>query len=198
LSVLESQAFSAPQSTSVRFTVREATAAAHARLDKGLGRLDLAREHGYRQFLTIIAPAHLALEALLKRSGIGSIVPDWSERSRSAALRRDLAALGEAVEPLDLDIDDVHEPFALGILYALEGSRLGGRYLLRAVKAGGGDRPVEFLEHGDSHLWGSFCAMLEASPQAHAHLDDVIAGAHYAFAAFERSARESFDGDNHA
>lgn len=187
MSVIEIQRDRAPQGPSIRFAVKEATAAAHARLDQGLGHLDLARADGYRLFLKTIAAAHLPLEALLERSGIARIVPDWTQRARSAALSRDLEALGEEVEPLDLDIDPVSEPFAFGILYTLEGSRLGGRYLLQTVQHGHAHLPAEFLQHGDTRLWGSFCAQLEASPQAHAHLDDVITGARTAFSIFERA-----------
>lgn len=197
MSVTESRQNYAPQGISIRFAIKEATAAAHQRLDQGLGRLDLTYSGGYRQFLKIIASAHLPLEALLERSSIARIIPDWPERTRGAALRRDMEALGETVEPLDPGIvDAVSQPFALGILYTLEGSRLGGRYLLETVKRARANPPAEFLKHGDSRLWGSFCAQLEASPEAHAHLDDVIAGAHYAFSIFDRSMREAFESES--
>jgi len=191
VSVTEIQNNFASQGISIRFAVKEATAAAHERLDHGLGHLDLAQADGYRQFLKTIAAAHLPLEALIERSGIARIVADWPQRSRSAALRRDLEALGEQPEPLDLDIDPVNQAFALGILYTLEGSRLGGRYLLQTVQHSHAHLPVEFLQHGDSRLWGSFCAQLEASPQAHTHLDEVIAGACTAFSIFERAMHKS-------
>lgn len=195
MSVIESRQNSASQGVSIRFAIKEATATAHERLDQGLGRLDLTYSGGYRLFLKTIAAAHLPLEALLERSGIAGIVTDWPQRTRSEALRQDLQALGETVEPLNLDIDPVGEPFALGALYTLEGSRLGGRYLLETVKRARANPPAEFLKHGDTRLWGSFCAQLEASPQAHAHLDDVITGARYAFSVFERAMRKSlFDG----
>ena len=187
MSVIEILGDRAPQGTSIRFAVKEATAAAHERLDQGLGHLDLAQADGYRRFLKTIAAAHLPLEALLERSGIARIITDWSQRSRSSALRRDMEALGEQPEPLDLDIDTVNQAFALGILYTLEGSRLGGRYLLQTVQHSHAHLPVEFLQHGDTRLWGRFCAQLEASPEAHAHLDDVIAGARTAFSIFERA-----------
>jgi heme oxygenase len=184
----------APKAVSIRAAVKAATQQAHARLDAGLGRIDLTHSAGYRLFLKTIAAAHLPLEALLERSGIDRIVPDWPERSRAQALKRDLAALGETVEPQALGIERVDAPAAFGILYTLEGSRLGGRTLLDTVRRARANPPAEFLSHGDSRLWGRFCAQLEASPAAHAHVGAVIDGAQFAFATFETAMRRALDG----
>lgn len=198
VSITENHRANALPSVSIRFAVKEATRTAHERLDHGLGRLDLTHGGGYRLFLKTIAAAHLPLEALLERSGVERILSDWPERTRAEALRRDLEALGESAVTENLDIELVDEPVAFGVLYTLEGSRLGGRYLLETVKRARANPPADFLQHGDSRLWGSFCAQLEASPAAHENLDDVIAGAQYAFTVFERAMRESLFSDGAA
>jgi heme oxygenase (biliverdin-IX-beta and delta-forming) len=174
-----------------RFLLREATAAAHARLDAAFSRLDLQSLPDYRRFLQANAAALLPLEGSLVQSGVAELFPDWTLRSRTAALVRDLMALGgdaPGLEPLrQLDREAM-----LGTLYVLEGSRLGAAYLLPNVEqspdplvAGS----VAYLSHGAGlRLWQSYCARLE---QQSADIDDpakMIDGALQAFALFEHSA----------
>lgn len=72
-----------------------------------------------------------AIGAALEEMGPG-LVPDFDGRMRSAVLFEDIRDLGGAFQSRSVDIFD-DEAAALGALYVLEGSRLGGRVLARRV-----------------------------------------------------------------
>jgi heme oxygenase len=78
----------------------------------------------------------------------------------------------------------------IGTMYVLEGSRLGAKFLLKAVADAADPRIAEataYLSHGTGkRLWQSFLAKL-ASEEA-CDEDEVIEAARSAFAAFEQAA----------
>lgn len=74
------------------------------------------------------------------------------------------------------------------MLYVLEGSRLGGKLLLRRALANP-DRQMRsatrYLGHGDGRdLWRFFLERLEASPTVASAPDAAVAGARDAFSLF--------------
>jgi heme oxygenase (biliverdin-IX-beta and delta-forming) len=175
----------------LRSILRDATADEHARLDARLGALDLCTVAGYRQFLEINASALLPLEQSLAVAGVRDVLPDWDERTRSEAILSDLTALGGSPRPLD--VPALTDRFAvLGTLYVLEGSRLGGAYLLRTVRQC--SDPVisgntAFLGHGAGRpLWPGFLAILESQADDLADEAAIVAPARRAFALFEQAA----------
>lgn len=119
---------------SARGALRSATAADHARVDALFSAHDLSNARGYGDFLVAQARAHLPVEAALDAYGVEALLPDWPERRRAGALIADLGELSRALpEPLPLPpfVDD--DAAALGIVYVLEGSRLGGSLLNRSI-----------------------------------------------------------------
>jgi heme oxygenase len=146
----------------LRFALRAATDAAHRRLDLGFA------THG---------------------ADAADLPPDWPSRRRSAVLQADLGGLAilapeVAPTPLPRTLSGAEAP---GLLYVLEGSRLGGQVLLRQVLASP-DPLVRgnagFLQHGAGlRLWPSFATWLGTRPASdHAA---AIRGAQRAFALFE-------------
>lgn len=148
---------------------------------------------GYRRLLAVQSLALPQCEAMLDASTIATLIPDWEDRRRGAALAADCEALGLAAPtpassartaPLALSPGQ-----AVGMLYVLEGSRLGARLLHRRLQENpdphcrAADR---FLTHGaDERLWTSFVAWLDALELTPT---DAIAGAHHAFALFSQAA----------
>lgn len=180
-----------PPSLPLRDKLRQATDAAHRSLDAQFGRFDLTSLGGYRRFLSASAAALLPLEAALGDAGVARIMADWPRRSRRAAILSDLARLDALLPPL-CDVPALSRTHALGVLYVLEGSRLGAKFLLRALE--GCRDPViagatSYLAHGaGERLWPTFLEALErqsVTPDAEA---DVIAGAQLAFATFRDAA----------
>lgn len=178
----------------LRMILRRATAEAHARLDAGWDIHDLAQRPAYTAFLSSMAAALVPLEARLEADAVAARLPDWPVRRRSAALLADLAGLSVRPAHAAPTGPDGSGPGEIaGILYVLEGSRLGGQLILRRVLASPDAvvrDNVRFLRHGEGmRLWPSFAAWLAADAGARADIDGAIAGAHRAFAAFEAASR---------
>jgi len=178
--------------TSLRDRLRVATTDNHAALDAAVSGWRLQTASGYGAFLSASAAALSPLEHALERAGVGSWLPDWPARARGAALAQDLAALGLSA-PTSEPADVASPAFGAGLLYVLEGSRLGARFLARQVRAADTDLPLAYLTHGEGQdLWRSFLVWLEAIPKVGFRTDAAEAGARYGFQyfsdAFERLA----------
>lgn len=147
----------------------------------------------YAEFLSASAAALWPLEQALGTANVARILPDWHERARSAALRADLADLGISAPPTTPAPEIKDDAFLFGVLYVLEGSRLGARLLTRRVLATGTPsmhRATRYLRHGEGKpLWQTFLCRLEASAAVRRAPKCAVAGAIAAFACFtERSA----------
>jgi heme oxygenase len=123
-------------------------------------------------------------------AGVVRILPDWERRSRRRAILADLRKLGERPQVARQVTLDFHN--ILGVVYVLEGSRLGGRVLLgKAMQSG--DPVVRsataYLRHGAHEpFWSSFLAILEHEGRSLCHEGRVVDGARLAFRLFEESA----------
>lgn len=173
---------------SARTMLRAATADLHQAVDARFsGPFESCRE-SYVGFLTALARAVPSLEAGLEKGGVARLFPDWRDRSRSAALRDDLDRL-EAPIPRPIRMPPpATEAEMLGMIYVLEGSRLGGQLLLRRAL----DNPdpdvraaTRYLGHGAGRdLWRSFVDRLEASDAVAAQPQEAVLGARAAFRLF--------------
>ncbi len=172
--------------------LRAATAEAHQRLED---RLDLLRApvsarriagaiEGFWGFHSVWEPAMDAQPVL---------APLWSGRARRAAIRADLMALGRdaatiaALPRCEPAAALANTPWrALGALYVLEGSTLGGQVIARALAGQpwlppGGLRTFNPYGAETGARWRAFRAGAEALAPAHTHAA-VIDGALDAFA----------------
>lgn len=170
---------------SARFALKAVTASAHDRLDARFSRLDLADRRDYGAFLLAQAGAFPPIEEALDRSGAAEVVVDWPSRRRSAALLADIAALGlqrppEVSSPVLGSTADI-----LGALYVLEGSRLGGTVLVRAVPD---SLPKSFLAPGNPAAWRVFVKMLDERLSSQADIDQAAGTAQAVFEAFSSAA----------
>jgi heme oxygenase len=175
----------------MRFRLKRATAHAHARLDQGFASPSLQSCSDYSRFLRANAAALLPLEAWLETSGVSGMLPDWNRRRRSAAILADLDDLCAVADPLSLALAPLSAAATFGVLYVLEGSRLGARYLAATCAASTDTRvrgAMRYLRHGeDDRLWPSFVVSLERSAEVRNAPQDCIAGALEAFAVFQRA-----------
>jgi heme oxygenase len=116
---------------SARATLRTATAASHEAVDAAFGAFDLSDAVSYGRFLTAHARA---LPAIEKALAANDTLPPF--RPRTALLEQDLATLGLTMpNPLAV-AEPASDAAAFGALYVIEGSRLGGAILARAVPSG--------------------------------------------------------------
>ena len=170
--------------TSLRDRLRASTSNDHAALDAVVSGWRIETPLGYGAFLSASAAALAPLELALERAGVAGWLPDWPQRSRRVAVTRDLAALGLEVPPFRAA--SVPSPeFGAGLLYVLEGSRLGARFLARQVQAGGAGLPLAYLTQGEGQdLWRSFLVWLDAIPKVGFRTDAAEDGARYGFQCF--------------
>lgn len=167
-----------------RDRLRAATAESHAALDAVVGDWRIETPLGYGAFLSASAAALAPLEVALERAGVTDWLPDWPRRTRRVALDRDLAALGLQPAPSGPAFVPSRD-FGAGLLYVLEGSRLGARFLARQARAGLDDPPLAYLTHGhEDDLWRSFLLWLEAIPKVGFRTDAAEEGARYGFRCF--------------
>lgn len=168
--------------------LRTATADLHAKVDARFADAFAGNAADYSGFLLAMAAVLPPLERALERAGIDRTVPDWEERRRASLLLDDLQAFGAAppreVEPPRVD----GEARQLGVVYVLEGSRLGGKVLLRRALSHPDLRvraATRYLSHGAGRdLWASFLARLETSSAVAHASDEAVAGARAAFTLF--------------
>jgi heme oxygenase len=173
---------------SARTMLRAATADLHSAVDARFSGPFESDRGAYIGFLTALARAVPSLEAGLEAGGVARLLPDWRERCRSAALRDDLDSLDAAVPRPARVAAPATEAEMLGMIYVLEGSRLGGQLLLRRA-LGNPDPDVRaatrYLGHGVGRdLWRSFCERLEASGAVAAAPQEAVLGARTAFSLF--------------
>lgn len=168
---------------SLRDRLRAATAESHAGLDAQVAAWKIETPLGYGAFLSASAMAIAPLELALERAGVVDWLPDWPSRVRRTVLAHDLAALSLEVPPFATAVVPSAD-FGVGLLYVLEGSRLGARFLARQVRAAGHGLPLNYLTQGEgADLWRTFLAWLE-KPNVGTQTDEVEAGARYGFQCF--------------
>lgn len=172
---------------SLRDRLKVATAHEHDALDAVVTVAHMETKAGYRAFLNASARALIPLELALERAGVSDWLPDWPDRARRHALKSDLSMLGS--KPFAPATAAIPSPaFGAGVLYVLEGSRLGGRLLSRQVRAADAGLPIAYLTHGqEQNLWRTFLTWLEASPKVDCRTDIVEAGARYGFRCFSEA-----------
>jgi heme oxygenase len=158
--------------------LRQATREAHLRLETrfdAVGHLaDPARRRTtMRRYAALYIPACVALESAL------SVIPglDLDLRARAAGLA---AYAGE--EPLPTFPHPRSHADALGMLYVIEGSTLGGRFILRELEARGVTAPeLSFLapgHRGTGPRWRVLLEIIEREGSRDvASRDDMVRGA---------------------
>jgi len=170
---------------SLRSALRAQTADCHAEVDALFGNFNLSDINDYRAFLRSHARAVPAVEAALEQSGITRLLPDWPERRRTSLLLADIAELGDsATSPLPQP-ELRNEASLWGAVYVLEGSKLGGAMLAKAVPA---HLPSRYLSpQGPKGSMRAFMERLDTSG-----IDDIagaVAAARDVFCLFLRAAQ---------
>ncbi len=178
---------------SLRMALREITARAHQRVDAAFSHLDLADPAGYRRFLHAHGTILPECERVLAESGAADLIADWPNRIRAPALAEDIAATGGHRPQSIARLEPLSPPGVLGMMYVLEGSRLGGAILAKRVRDNNPDplcrAATRYLLHGEGlRLWPSFVRVLDSAPGLQDDPDAVIAAALATFDLFEAAA----------
>ncbi|TAV50052.1 biliverdin-producing heme oxygenase [Rhizobium leguminosarum] len=118
---------------SLRSALRAQTADCHAAVDTLFGSFNLSRIQDYKAFLRAHARVVPAIEHALENGGIGRLLPDWPERRRAHLLAADIRELDDRLPVLLPQPALRSEAAVWGAAYVLEGSKLGGALLAKAV-----------------------------------------------------------------
>lgn len=172
---------------SAALILRARTAARHDEVDAAYAAFALDDASGYRAFLLAHARALPAAEAALAST---PQLPEW--RPRTPLLADDLATLGLPLPP-PLPFAVTGAAFAWGVLYVVEGSRLGGAMLARQVDPG---LPRRYLDATfAAGEWRSLRIALDTQAQRHGFdwIEDAVRGAEACFALYRRAAAFSED-----
>ena len=165
----------------------EASPAMQAVVSDGLTR------EAYREHLARLLPFTAGTEAALGAvPGLRGWLPDLDARLvKTAWLRADLAALAARPRQRGGHAPELDVPAALGTLYVVEGSTLGGRIIERHLHKTLGVTPDDggrfYHAYGPDRgpRWTAFKAALDAYGDAHPHhTDAVVDAAGNAFEAF--------------
>ena len=172
--------------------IRRATRDEHRATEAAVGLLHAPiTDASYGTFLRLTWGAMMPLERQLLASPLAAIAElDVRSRQRMPALAADLGAIGIAahalaVTPVSPDLSTAAR--ALGALYVVEGSTLGGAFLARRVGATLPAAPLRYLNgHGPATgaKWKALLAFMQAFLDARPGAEsDVTSAARDTFAA---------------
>lgn len=179
-------------------TLRQESAQLHRRIEATLRLPDTIRDAAdYRAWLCRYLGFYAPLECLFRAfEDWTSVGIDPSLHAQSGCLNDDLAALAEERETIPYATPDLLPELptmshALGSLYVVEGSRLGGRAILRDLERRLGPEIAGATRFfcGDTAgpTWQSFRATLDDFGFRYPQLrDDVVSGATRTFISLER------------
>lgn len=128
---------------------------------------------GYVRFLIVQYLFHRDLAALYDDSRLQALLPDLAERGRLAQVAADLSDLDHDLPAAEAPIftagEDHDLPTALGWLYVVEGSKLGGALLRKEAARIGlsddfGARHLAPTPDGPAAHWRAFAQALDAVP----------------------------------
>jgi heme oxygenase len=175
-----------------RSRLRSATDDAHRRLDEIVDQAGFFDDRpSYTSYLEATLRARQPLELALTDSGAEALFDAWPKRRIVAALREDIADVtgsAPAADPSNV-VPTLSAAQAIGSLYVLEGSALGGRQLaLRAHALSPAFGARHFARQtAIPKSWSAFLRVLEALPLDAAQEDECITAAVAVFASFERA-----------
>ncbi|HEY0253446.1 MAG TPA: biliverdin-producing heme oxygenase [Kofleriaceae bacterium] len=153
-------------------SLRDATAELHREAERHVRILDPdATEATYTRYLEKMFGFHAACEHAFS-------IP-FADRIKSRLIADDLVELGGVAEPLAVIPQMRSRSYELGCAYVLEGSTLGGAFILAKMPS---QRATRFLRgYGErtGEMWRSFCAELETAEDP----QETVAGARDTFTA---------------
>ena len=174
--------------------LKEKTEIAHQQLEKVLIER-LKSISSVDDYLKILSGFHgyiKPLEDRIDNNIDASILPDYNDRRKSAALRADLAHFNSSSYfALSSDVPAIQNPFeALGALYVLEGSTLGGQIISRMITQKLQLQENEGLSFFQSYgarthtMWECFKAVLDVDVPAERY-EAVVNAAEQTFIKFK-------------
>lgn len=179
--------------------LRSETATAHQSLED-LVQIEtcLRTPAKYADLLTRFHGFYAPMETVLEESDARNLDLDLENRRKAVWITEDLEALGQTGQPelVCFALPAVKSTArALGALYVLEGSTLGGRTISGMMQGSAIPENARRFFHGygseTGPRWKAFCTAVDNYVAAEGHSDEVVAGANDTFSAMENWMRET-------
>jgi len=171
--------------------IKEATKAAHLDLEKKvIQKMKAIRSNAdYADFLKYFYTYFSQVEKAIAPFITAELLPDYKERRNSSYIKSDIEALGGNVN----DIPSVTLPSitneleALGALYVMEGSIMGGPIIVKMLEKGGITEGVSFFSgYGEAtgQKWGIFVGVMNQQATTEEEENTAIVAANQTFLRF--------------
>jgi heme oxygenase (biliverdin-IX-beta and delta-forming) len=119
---------------------------------------------------------------------LSTVLPDIEQRKKSRWIENDLVRLGETtpqISPLPITASHprIDVPFALGMMYVLEGSTMGGRYILNNISSvekiavTGAQQYFSGYRENTGRFWTTLKAVIKTNAISENDNKQIIAGA---------------------
>ncbi|MCD0490510.1 biliverdin-producing heme oxygenase [Pedobacter sp. MC2016-14] len=171
--------------------IKEATKTPHQEVEKKVvAKIKTIRnEADYADLLKHFYAYFNAVEQVIAPYITTAVLPDLAERRNASYIRADIEALGGTVDELPFatapEVNNTVQ--ALGALYVLEGSIMGGPYIVKMLQKGGLTKGFSFFSgYGEAsgQKWGEFTAVLDALAKNEEDEKQALQAAHETFARF--------------
>ena len=176
--------------------LRSETKHNHQALEKAMipGLKQAVTPEAYAKILNVFYGYFKPIENLLDAQLDEKIVPAYGQRRKAHILLEDLSAmnLNGATPPLATDlpeISSIHQ--ALGAMYVLEGSTLGGQVITKMLKQNLNLADTAYLKFFSGYgeethkMWASFIGTLDTYAADESKHDEMIEAATNTFAKFQ-------------
>lgn len=174
-------------------SLKESTKEAHLSLEKKVVQKMKAirSDADYADFLKHFYAYFDQVEQAIAPYITADILPDHAERRNSLYLKQDILELGADVQDLPAaQAPQINQTIAaLGALYVMEGSIMGGPIIVKMLEKSGITKGVSFFSgYGEAtgNMWGKFVAILNAHAQSPEDEQLAIDAANATFSNFEK------------
>lgn len=171
--------------------IKEATKTAHQQLEKivVLRMKAIRSNEDYAEFLKCFYAYFSEVEKAIAPYITAAILPDYAERRHAVYLKNDIEALGFSTDRLPaVTIPVITNTLqALGALYVMEGSIMGGSIIVQMLAKSGITNGVSFFSgYGDATrtMWEKFVTVMNAQATTIAAEAIAIAAADETFTRF--------------
>lgn len=151
----------------------------------------------YSSLLSLFYKYFGGLEQKIDRVVDHELLPDYAERRKTSSIADDIHALGGTVPAFSDTQPEINDhQQALGALYVIEGSALGGKIISKMISQALGDAASPALSfyqgYGENtdEMWATFKGILNEQLISPAEQDRVLAAANETFLRFKQLAEK--------
>ena len=171
--------------------IKEETRQAHQQLEKSVI-TELKQIRSEKDYADLLKKFHLYFSSLEKAISpfiSTSVLADYTERRNSSYLRKDIQELGYEVDAAaQVEVPGINNSLeAMGALYVMEGSIMGGSIIVQILAKYGITRGVSFFSGygpATAAMWSGFTNALNAQAGSEQEQDVAIRIANETFSRF--------------